>query len=102
MCFPRCGVEIGTLKPVTSIRPNLKIPGMAAGAGRCRNWDPGTRDKQHHHTRAPSKASIHEEHTHLYERIWLRKMRNKNAKKEIIFGSNSCAKIEICKKESQK
>ena len=85
MCFPRWGVEIGTLKPVTSIRPNLEIPGMAAGAGRCRNWDPGARDKQHHHTRAPSKASIDEEHNHLYNRIWLRKMRKKNPKKEIIL-----------------
>ena len=85
MCFPRCGVEIGTLKLVTSIRPNLEIPGMAAGAGRCRNWDLGTGDKQHHHTRAPSKASIHEEHDHLYERIWLRKMRKKKTKKRNIF-----------------
>ena len=60
----------------------LEIPGMAAGAGRCRNWDPGTRDKQHHHTIAPLKASIHKEHKHLYERIWLRKMRKKKRKKK--------------------
>ena len=84
--FPKVyGSLLETLEPVTSIRPNLEIPGMAAGAGRCRNWDPGTRDKQHHHTRAPSKASIHEEHHHLYKRIWLRKVRKKKRKKRNNF-----------------
>mmetsp|Transcript_79614 Transcript_79614/g.132961 ORF Transcript_79614/g.132961 Transcript_79614/m.132961 type:complete len:131 (+) Transcript_79614:530-922(+) len=47
------------------------------GAGWCRDWDPGTGGKHHHHTMALSKASINEEQHQVQYRTWLHKMRKK-------------------------